>query len=172
MAEPKKSNKAPAAEPVNSEQLEQLAAEAAPAGPSFGELEERTAEAENRAEAAERRNAELAQELAELKAQFAQLARQARSPQSRPDSADSLNEAPLEAPSTPVFEETLPHGIVVGDAEVAYVQDGHQFGRDRQYLRTEKHRGTPRAFNPRLVGWVKPRPGQQLADVLDGFRDR
>lgn len=60
-------------------------------------------------------------------------------------------------PGEPIFDESLPHGTVVGDTEVAYVQDGHQFGRDRRYLRTERHRGSPRPFNLKLVGVVKPR---------------
>lgn len=170
---------APEEEALNSEQLEALEARRAAQqpteapvrapGPDLGELEERTAEAENRAEAAERKNAELGAELQILKEQFAQLMRSARSPQQRPDVVADLDQAADGA--QPVFEETEPHGVVVGDTEVAFVQDGHQFGRDRRYLRTEKHRGVPRAFNPRLVGWVKPRPNQAAVDALDGFRD-
>jgi hypothetical protein len=165
-------------EAVNSEQLEALEAKrtaqeppAAPQrvpGPDVGELEERTAEAENRAEAAERRNAELAAEMQIMREQLAKLMQQARSPQSR---SDAREPEILGDGTEPVFQETEPHGIVVGDTEVAYVQDGHQFGRDRRYLRTEKHRGVPRAFNPRLVGWVKPRANQPAVDALDGFRD-
>lgn len=166
-------------EAVNSEQLEALErqresqgepeTQARAPGPDVGELEERTVEAENRADAAERKNAELGAELQILKEQIAALMRGARSPQQQPD-APSAGAYQVDG-AEPVFEETEPHGIVVGDTEVAYVQDGHQFGRDRRYLRTEKHRGVPRAFNPRLVGWVKPRPNQAAIDALDGFRD-
>jgi len=61
---------------------------------------------------------------------------------------------------TPVLDLTEPHGIVVGDTAVAFVQNGHQFGRDRQYLATEKHRGSPKAFRPHLVGVLTPRVAQ------------
>lgn len=71
----------------------------------------------------------------------------------------------------PVFDESQPHGVVWGDTQIAYVQDGHQFGRDRKYVQTEKFRGSPRPFNVRLVGMVKPR-NPQTGDILDGFRDR
>jgi hypothetical protein len=163
------------AEPVNSEQLEareaalegqNAAVDRAP-GPDLGELEERAAEAENRAEAAERQNASLAAEMQIMREQLALLMR-GRSPQQRPDAVADFDQG-LDGGS-PMFDEHQPHGIVVGDTEVAYVQDGHQFGRDRQYLRTEKHRGSPRNFNPRLVGWVKPRAGVAAGDALDGFR--
>jgi hypothetical protein len=69
--------------------------------------------------------------------------------------------APIDqvAGQDPIFDEDAPHGIVVGDSEVAYVQNGHQFGRDRHYLQTEKHRGSPKAFDPRKVGLVRrPKP--------------
>jgi hypothetical protein len=58
---------------------------------------------------------------------------------------------------TPVLDEDQPYGTVTGDSEVGYVQNGHQFSRDRRYLATEKYRGVPRAFNPRLVGVVRPK---------------
>lgn len=170
---------APEEEALNSEQLEALEArraaqepgEAPPRapGPDIGELEERAVEAEERATAAERKNADLAAEMQIMREQIAALMRGARSPQARPDAAPEYERAP--ADDEPVFLETEPHGIVVGDVEVAFVQDGHQFGRDRRYLRTEKHRGVPRAFNPRLVGWVKPPRNQAAVDALDGFRD-
>jgi hypothetical protein len=56
----------------------------------------------------------------------------------------------------PIFDEAEPHGIVVGDSEVAFVQGGHQFGRDKKYLRDEP-KGSPKAFNPKLIGVVRPR---------------
>ena len=163
---------------VNSEQLEAAEAQRAAQegqeelqarapGPDVGELEERAVEAENRAAAAERQNADLAAEMQILKEHMAQLMRSARSPQSRPD---AVSDSDVADGNIPVFEELRAHGVVVGDLEVAYVQDGHQFGRDRIYLRTEKNRGVPRAFNPRLVGWVKPRANQPSVDALDGFR--
>lgn|ERR1700679_1985000 len=58
----------------------------------------------------------------------------------------------------PLFDPDEPHGIVTGDSEVGFVQNGHQFSRDKRYLATEKYRGVPRAFNPRLVGVVRPKP--------------
>lgn len=59
----------------------------------------------------------------------------------------------------PVFNPDEEHGIVVGDGDAAYVQNGHQFGRDQQYLRTEPNRGVGKAFDPRKVGLVRrPKP--------------
>jgi len=59
----------------------------------------------------------------------------------------------------PVFDEDAPHGVVWGDGAVRYVQNGHQYSADRSYLGTEKYIGTPRPFNPRLVGFVRrPKP--------------
>jgi hypothetical protein len=180
MAQQRKPNMS--SEPVNSEQAEALELvareEPAPAAPlagpgaSSGELEERTVAAEDRAEAAERANAQLAVELEELRGQVQALLRQASSPQARSDSSDRDAAELGPQPGAPLFDENQPHGVVVGDERVAFVQDGHQFGRDRQYLATEKNRGCPRPFNPRLVGLTKPRPGQTLGDALDGFRDR
>jgi hypothetical protein len=166
-------------EPVNSDQADaqeaarqaQGAPEAA-AGPTAGELEERTVEAEARAEAAERDRDAMREEFTELKRQMAALmAAQRRARVQEPQSGDSAQEAGAQE-GDPVFDENAPHGTVVGDTEVAFVQDGHQFGRDRRYIATEKQRGVPRAFNPRLVGQVKPRPGTRLADGLEGLRDQ
>lgn len=170
-ADPKKSGgKSLPTEPVNSEQLDRETSSPGGSAASTGELEERAAEAEARAEGAERRVAGLEEEMAHLREQMALLMRQARSPQERPDAV--VEDADPRQPGTPLFDEDRPHGVVYGDAEVAYEQDGHQFGRDRRYLRTLKHRGCGRPFNPRLVGLTKPRPGQTLADTLDGIRDQ
>lgn len=169
-------------EPVTSEELEAQEAvlakapqepgpqSSAPGSPTPGELEERAQEAENRAEAAERRVFSLEEEMRILRDQMAMLLRATRTPQLQPDAAGKT--APENGLAVPVFDEEMPHGLVVGDTEVAYVQDGHQFGRDKKYLRTEaKNMGCGRPFNPRLIGWVKPRPNQS-PDALDGFRDR
>jgi hypothetical protein len=67
--------------------------------------------------------------------------------------------AGLDEGAEPVFDPDAPHGVVWGDTEVAYVQNGHQFSHDRRYLRTEANRGVPRPFNPKLVGFVRrPKP--------------
>jgi hypothetical protein len=159
--------KTTAPEPLNSEQL---AAIEAVTGASAGELEERTVEAETRADAAERRAGELESELAKLQTQVAALMRANASARSarRDELADVQ---PLDAEGLPVFDESTSHGVVVGDTEVAYVQNGHQFSRDKKFIATEQHRGVSRAFNPRLVGYVKPRPGAAVVDSLDGIRD-
>jgi hypothetical protein len=160
-------------EPVNEAQADASVAKEekleAPGAPSTGELEERASEAEERAEAAERRALDLQEEMKILKEQIAALMRGARQPAQQV--ADTV---PFEEGDSgqPVFEESEPHGIVVGDERVAYVQNGHQFGRDRKYIATERHHGSPRAFNPRLVGFTKPRPGTQAVDALEGVRDR
>ena len=168
-------------EPVNGEQADALAAlradeqppsaPQAPPGPSVGELEERAVEAEERATAAELKAEQFAEEMRILKDQIAQLMRAQRA-------AGVPRSAPIEVMpqagnrgEEPVFDEQEPYGLVVGDAMVAYVQHGHQFGRDRRYLTTEEHRGSPRAFNPLLIGVTKPRPGAQAADPLADFRD-
>lgn len=124
-------------------------AKAAMKAPTEAELEEAAADAEN--------SIDLASENRILKAQLAELmARVDRLAADRGSSAEAELEAPIDVdPNVPVFDETQPHGIVTGDSEVAFVQDGHQFGRDRRYIATEKNRGSPRAFNPRLVGVVR-----------------
>lgn len=166
---PKTAKAAAPADPVNSEQLEMqeaaIAPAAAPGATSVGELEERTVEAEQRAEAAETRVLTLEQEMAILREQMKQLLKVAKTPRPAAEAAGELLPGEI-----PVFDEEMPHGVVTGDGDVAYVQNGHQFGRDRKYLATEPHRGTPRAFNPRMVGWVKPKPGHVHVDALDGFR--
>lgn len=169
------------ADPVNSAQLETLEAaaqaaqepasapQAAP-GPSLGELEERAAEAEERADAAENRAATIESEMQVLKDQIAQLMRAQRS--AGVPRASAIEVMPQRNPGeAPVFVEDEPYGLVVGDSDVAYVQNGHQFDRAKRYLATEEQRGSPRAFNPRLIGVTKPRPGQTLADNLADFRD-
>jgi len=70
--------------------------------------------------------------------------------------APEPNQPRLNEDGDPIFNEEEPYGLVVGDSDVAYVQGGHQFGRNKQYLRDEP-RGSPKAFNPKLVGVVKPR---------------
>lgn len=173
MPDPKKAAaRKPVADPVNSDQLE--AQEAASAelaqGPSIGELEERAVEAENRATAAETQALSLQDEIDLLKQQMALLLKAQRAQKA----AGATPAAPRDlAPGEiPIFDEDAPYGLVVGDEACAYVQNGHQFGRDKQYITTELHRGTPRAFNPRLVGMTKPRPGLAAVDALEGFRER
>lgn len=70
--------------------------------------------------------------------------------------AQEPNQVKRNEDGDPIFDEAEPHGIVVGDSEVAFVQSGHQFGRDKKYLRDEP-KGSPKAFNPKLVGVVRPR---------------
>ena len=70
-----------------------------------------------------------------------------------------LASQPVDPDNPPVFNEEAPFGQVWGSTEVAFVQNGHQFGHDKAYLRTEPNRGVPRPFNPRLVGFVRrPKP--------------
>lgn len=158
---------------MNSDQLaaSEPKQEVLPTGPDPGELEERAALAEERAEAAERRADGMQSELEELKAQMAALMRAQRSAEAlrKADAETAYDPLPGEEP---VFDESEPHGVVMGDPEVGYVQHGHQFARNKTYIRTEKHRGTPRAFNPRLIGFTKPRPGQTAVDTLEGFRGK
>lgn len=161
-------NMKPAAEAVNSEQLQAQESEQGPAPLSMaGELEERTVEAENRAESAERENAQLKEMLAQIQVRMGALEAAARARPAKVDDNDEL--LPGE---TPVFDESAPHGTVVGDPVIAYVQNGFQFDRARAFVCREKHRGVPRAFNPKLVGWVKPRPGAAAFDPFDGIRDK
>lgn len=176
MAPPK--TRAPT-EPVNSEQAEALENAQEPAappqlapGPTVGEIEERAADAEDRAAAAETRAASFEEEMRILKDQISQLMRAQRAagvPRSAP--IEVFPQGAAGADSAPVFDQDEPYGLVVGDSEIAYVQNGHQFARDRRYLATEEQRGVPRPFNPRLIGVTKPRPGQQLGDGLADFRD-
>ena len=69
--------------------------------------------------------------------------------------AEEGDEEAAEALDQPVFDEDEPYGLVVGEHEAMYVQNGHEFGKDKRYLRTEKNLGTPRAFDPRKVGMVR-----------------
>lgn len=158
-------------EAVNSEQLDALeagraGAEATPGAPSTGELEEKLAEAEDRAIAMERENAALKATIESFNERMAALEKIKRQDRQAASGDDLL---PGEEP---VFDENEPHGVVVGDLEIAYVQNGYQFGRDRKFITREKNRGVPRAFNPRLVGHVKPRPGQVAFDPLEGIRGK
>ena len=93
-------------------------------------------------------NTLLMQRLAAIDAELAAL-------RAKPKAAEP-NKVQRNEDGDPVFDETLPHGVVTGDHDVAYVQNGHQYGRDKRYLGDEP-KGSPRPFNPRLVGVVKPR---------------
>jgi hypothetical protein len=171
----------PPDEPVNSAQLDALTASQAAAvapqapqtapGPTVGELEERAQEAEDRAQAAETKVASFEEEMRILKDQIAQLMRAQRAAGVPRSSAIEVMPQAGNRGETPVFDEEEPYGLVVGDVVVAYVQHGHQFARDRSYITTEEHRGSPRAFNPRLIGVTKPRPGAAAVDPLADFRD-
>lgn len=171
-----KSNKSPVRDPVNSEQLEMQESAAtldseAPlaAAPTLGELEERAIEAENRAAAAESRFLGLQEEMHLLRELVAAHTR--ASTAVHPAGASSKPLPSLDG-AIPIFDDEAPYGTVVGDVQAAYVQNGHQFGRDKQYIATEPYRGSPRAFNPKLVGFVKPRAGQRFIDPLDGVPGR
>jgi hypothetical protein len=69
--------------------------------------------------------------------------------------APEPNQGKVDEDGDPVFDESEHYGLVVGDSDVAFVQNGHQFGRDKRYLRDEP-KGSPKAFNPKLVGVVRP----------------
>lgn len=92
-------------------------------------------------------NAMLMQRLAAIDAE---LAAQRSKPQAPEPNQPKRNED-----GDPLFDEAEPFGLVVGDSDVAYVQNGHQFGRAKQYLRDEP-KGSPKGFNPKLVGVVRP----------------
>lgn len=108
-------------------------------------------------------NEDLAAANTRLHADFEALMAELRS--RRAPDAHVANPMPTESEpidgAEPLFREDEPHGIVTGDSEVGYVQNGHQFSRDKRYLATEKYHGVPRAFNPRLVGVVRPKPALQ-----------
>lgn len=89
----------------------------------------------------------LKQRLAGIDQQLAELKATPRAPEP--------NQGKRNEDGDPIFDETEPYGLVVGDSDAAYVQDGHQFGRDKRYLRDEP-KGSPKAFNPKLVGVVRP----------------
>lgn len=109
-----------------------------------GELSEALAEKDDLAA----ENALLKARLEAIDAQLAQL-------QAKPRAAEP-NQPKRNEDGNPIFDESEPHGIVVGDSLVAFVQNGHQFGRDKKYLADERI-GSPKAFNPKLVGVVRPR---------------
>jgi hypothetical protein len=108
-----------------------------------GELAEVLAEKEDLAA----ENTLLKQRLSAIDAELAALR---RAPRAAEPTIGKVNED-----GDPVFDESEPFGLAVGDSEVAYVQNGHQYGRDKRYLRDEP-KGSPKAFNPKLVGIVKP----------------
>jgi hypothetical protein len=85
--------------------------------------------------------------LAGIDAQLAELKAKNRAPEP--------NQPKRNEDGDPIFDESEHYGLVVGDSDVAYVQNGHQFGRNKQYLRDEP-KGSPKAFNPKLVGVVRP----------------
>lgn len=127
------------------------AAAASPAGQGplalvdlSGELAESQAECED-----------LAAENALLKARLEAIDQELAALRAKPRAAEP-NPPKRNEDGEPLFDEAEPHGIVVGDSEVAFVQNGHQFGRDKKYLRDEP-KGSPKAFNPKLVGVVRPR---------------
>jgi hypothetical protein len=109
-----------------------------------GELEESIAEKED----LKSQNALLQARLDSIDAELKALRAKPRAPEP--------NQAKFNDDGEPVFDESEPHGLVVGDSDAAFVQNGHQFGRDKKYLRDEP-KGSPRAFNPKLVGLVRPR---------------
>jgi hypothetical protein len=109
-----------------------------------GELEEANAERDD-----------LAAENTLLKARLAAIDVELAALRAKPRAAEP-NQPRTNEDGEPIFEESEPHGLVVGDSDVAFVQGGHQFGRDKKYLRDEP-KGSPRAFNPKLVGVVRPR---------------
>lgn len=103
-------------------------------------------------------NEDLQEQNTRLHADFEALMAEIRSARRAPDAhlRDPMktNAEPIDG-ETPIFKEDEPHGVVTGDSEVGYVQHGHQFGRDKEYIATEPNRGTGRPFNPRLVGVVR-----------------
>jgi len=130
------------------------AAEAAPAGQGpialvdlSGELSEALAEKEDLAA----ENLLLKQRLEAIDQQLAEL-------RAKPRAAEP-NQPKRNEDGDPIFDEAEPHGLVVGDSDVAFVQNGHQFGRDKRYVRDEP-KGSPKAFNPKLVGVVRLRTVQ------------
>lgn len=98
---------------------------------------------------------DLASENAMLKARLEAIDAELAVLRAKPRAAEP-NQPRRNEDGDPIFDLEEPHGIVVGDSDVAYVQNGHQFGRDRKYIRDEP-KGSPKAFNPKLVGVVRPR---------------
>jgi hypothetical protein len=89
-----------------------------------------------------------------LKARLAGIDQQLAELRAKPR-APEPNQSKRNEDGDPIFDESEPFGLVVGDSDAAYVQGGHQFGRDKRYLRDEP-KGSPKAFNPKLVGVVRP----------------
>lgn len=115
-----------------------------------GELAEALAEKDDLAS----ENALLKARLAAIDAELAATRKRAAALPAEP------NRGKVDEDNNPIFDETEPYGLCVGDHDAAYVQNGHQFGRDKRYLR-EEPKGSPKAFNPKLVGIVKganPKP--------------
>lgn len=119
-----------------------------PPGPTQGEVDELRDDNLNL-------QAENAQLKAQQEAMMQRLERMERLLSGRPAAQPHPLDEPDPAIETPIFDETEPHGLIYGDANAAFVQNGHQFGRNREYLGTEKHRGSPRPFKPQLVGIVR-----------------
>jgi hypothetical protein len=91
---------------------------------------------------------------ADFEALMAEIRSSRRAPDAHVRDPAATDAEPVEG-DEPLFMEDEPHGLVTGDSEVGFVQNGHQFSRDKRYIATEKYRGVPRAFNPRLVGVVR-----------------
>lgn len=94
-------------------------------------------------------NDELSAQLHVLMAEI----RSRRAPDAHLSNPLKTDSRPIEG-DEPLFDPSEPHGVVTGDSEVGYVQNGHQFSRDRRYLATEANRGVARPFKPGLVGVV------------------
>jgi hypothetical protein len=54
----------------------------------------------------------------------------------------------------PRLDLTVPYGTVIGDKEAGYVQNGHRFSHDRNYL-CEEPKGTGKPFNIKMLGLIK-----------------
>lgn len=56
----------------------------------------------------------------------------------------------------PRLDLTMPYGVIIGDPEAGYSQNGHRFSVDRRYL-CEEPKGTPKPFNIKMLGLIKAR---------------
>lgn len=54
----------------------------------------------------------------------------------------------------PRLDMTMSYGIVVGDPDAGYVQNGHRFSKDRRYL-CDEPKGVGKPFNLKMLGLVK-----------------
>lgn len=54
----------------------------------------------------------------------------------------------------PQLDLTMSYGVVIGDADAGYVQNGHRFTKDRRYI-CEEPKGVGKPFNIKLLGLVK-----------------